>query len=65
VIQHIATTIAVAAQATNGYADLVLASTIDGHPSPRDRAVLHYDGSTYATTDGRVWSNVIVPAAAH
>jgi hypothetical protein len=63
VIQNVATTISVASHATNGYADLALASTVDGHPSPRDRAILRYDGSTYATEDSRIWRHVIVPAA--
>ena len=63
IIENTATTIAVAPQARNGFADLVLASTVDGHAAPRLRTVLHYDGHLYGAKDDRIWPDVIVPDA--
>ena len=64
VIEDTATTISVTPHATRGFADLVLASTVDGHSMPRMRAVLRYDGSRYGATDDRLWPGVIVPEPA-
>lgn len=64
VIQNTATTISVAPHATHGFADLVLASTIDGRPAPRRRRVLPYDGTRYGAKDDSLWPDIIRPEAA-
>ena len=61
VVEDTATTISVAPHATHGFADLVLASTVDGRPAPRRRLVLHDDGARYIATDERVWPDLIGP----
>lgn len=63
VIENTVTTIAVDSHVTHGFADLVLTGRVDGHVAPRLRTVLHYDGSTYAAKDDRLWPGVIVPDA--
>jgi hypothetical protein len=64
VIEDTATTISVAPHATRGFADLVLASTIDGRPAPRRRLVLRYDRTRYGSKDDSLWPDVILPEPA-
>lgn len=64
VIENTVTTIPVASPATHGFADLALASTVDGRPLPRRRVVLRYDGSSHVATDDRLWPGVITPETA-
>lgn len=64
VIEDTATTISVAPHATHGFADLVLASTVDGRAAPRRRLVLQYDGARYGAKDDRLWPDVISLEAA-
>jgi len=63
VIEDTATTISVAPHA-HGFADLVLAGTVDGRAAPRRRLVRQYDGARYGAQDDRLWLDVIGPEAA-
>jgi hypothetical protein len=59
--EYTTTTIAASPNATNGFADLVLTSTVDDQPAHRTSVVLRYDGSTYRQAGVDPTTPVLMP----